>query len=137
MKRLLAVNLSMTLILALGLISCDKDKKLTGPTEPSPAGQATSQPVAKATTQATSDGICDRPQPVQDAILSKLSTSNCAEVSASDLASITGSLSLAHKGLTEVPSGTFAGLTKLENLDLRQQRPWRPCRPTYSTASTA
>ena len=72
MKRLLAVNLSMTLIFALGLISCDKDKKLTGPTEPSRAGQATSQPVAKATTQATSGGICDRPQQVQDAILAKL-----------------------------------------------------------------
>ena len=120
MKRLLAVNLSMTLIFALGLISCDKDKKLTGPTEPSPAGQATSQPVAKATTQATSDGICDRPQPVQDAILSQLSMSNCAEVSTSDLASITGSLSLTNKGLTEVPSGTFAGLTRLQKLYLER-----------------
>ena len=122
MKRLLAVNLSMTLIFALGLISCDKDKKLTGPTEPSPAGQATSQPLAKATTQATSDGICDRPQPVQDAILAKLSTSNCAEVSASDLASITGRLyvgsSVGNEKLTEVPSGTFAGLTKLRELNL-------------------
>ena len=122
MKRLLAVNLSMTLIFALGLISCDKDKKLTGPTEPSPAGQATSQPVAKATTQATSDGICDRPQPVQNAILSRLSMSNCAEVSASDLASITGRLSVGsyvgNEKLTELPSGTFAGLTKLRELGL-------------------
>ena len=99
----------------------DKDKKLTGPTEPAPAGQATSQPVAKATTQATSDGICDRPQPVQDAILAKLSMSNCAEVSASDLASITDELRMingALTGLTELPSGTFDGLTKLKYLDL-------------------
>ena len=54
MKRLLVANLSMILMFALGLASCDQDKKLTGPTEPSPAGQVTSQPLAKATTQASS-----------------------------------------------------------------------------------
>ena len=120
MKRLLAVNLSMTLIFALGLISCDKDKKLTGPTEPSRAGQATSQPVAKATTQATSGGICDRPQQVQDAILAKLGWGNCAQVDANVLARITGSLRVydPESRLTEVPSGTFDGLTKLEQLYL-------------------
>ena len=42
MKQLLAVNLSMALLFALGLSSCDKDKKPTGPTQPSPA----SQPIA-------------------------------------------------------------------------------------------
>ena len=121
MKRLLAVNLSMTLILALVLISCDKDKKLTGPTEPSPAGQAASQQSAKAT---TAGGICNRPQQVQDAILAELSIlaqlsmSNCASIGASHLESITGSLLLSYKGLTEVPSGTFDGLSNLEHLHL-------------------
>ena len=55
MKRLLAVNLSMTLILALGLSSCDQNKKLTGPTDRPPAGRATSQPLAKVTTRTDSE----------------------------------------------------------------------------------
>ena len=55
MKRLLAVNLSMTLILALGLISCDRDKKLTGPAELSSAGKAASQQSAQHTARTDSE----------------------------------------------------------------------------------
>ena len=57
MKRLLAVNLSMTLVLALGLISCDRDKKLTGPnrTELSSAGKAASQQSAQHTARTDSE----------------------------------------------------------------------------------
>ena len=57
MKRLLAVNLSMILILALGLISCDQNKKLTGPTELTrlSASKAVSQQSVQRTTRTNSE----------------------------------------------------------------------------------
>ena len=52
MKRLLTASLGVMLILALGIISCDRDRDLTGPTEmiQSLDGQATLQRAAKLTT---------------------------------------------------------------------------------------
>ena len=42
----LAVNLSMALLIALGLLACDNDEKPTGPNQPAPAGSATVHPPA-------------------------------------------------------------------------------------------
>ena len=42
----LAVNLSMALLVALGLLACDNDEKPTGPNQPAPASPVTAHPPA-------------------------------------------------------------------------------------------
>ena len=70
-----------------------------------------------ATAQAQTTGICDRTQKVYEAILGELSgVSDCAAVTAADLASITV-LDLRGQGITSLKSGDFAGLTSMTRLN--------------------
>ena len=68
------------------------------------------------TIQASDTGICGRTQQVQDVILGKLAEgSACADVTDSDLASITEIIILDQDTLT-LQDGDFAGLSKLDSL---------------------
>ena len=63
-------------------------------------------------------GICDRSEPVRDAIVAKISGIDaCANVADSHLSRIT-SLDLSAAGISSLESGDFAGLTALESLFL-------------------
>ncbi len=68
-------------------------------------------------------GICDRTQQVQDAILADLAeisgVDDCAAVTVADLATITF-LYMVRKNVTALKSGDFAGLSALEELQLRE-----------------
>ena len=65
------------------------------------------------------DGICGRSSKVRAAILSALSgVSNCGVVTATHLASLTGTLTLSAQGGTTLRSGDFAGLSELTGLNL-------------------
>ena len=71
------------------------------------------------TVLAQSSGICDRTQEVQDAILAKLSdVSDCANVTDSHLAGITGDLTLSNESIAALKAGDFHGLSGLEQLYL-------------------
>ena len=71
------------------------------------------------TVLAQSSGICNRTQEVRDAILAKLSdVSDCANVTDSHLAGITGDLTLSDKGISALKAGDFKGLSGLEQLYL-------------------
>ena len=64
-------------------------------------------------------GICARTPAVRDALVARLSSAtNCAEVSAAQLAGVTGSLDLSDVGLTTLAAGDLHGLTALAGLDL-------------------
>ena len=71
------------------------------------------------TVLAQSSGICDRTQEVRDDILAKLSdVSDCANVTDSHLAGITGDLTLSDKSISALKTGDFKGLSGLEQLYL-------------------
>ncbi len=71
------------------------------------------------TVLAQSSGICNRTQEVRDAILAKLSdVSDCANVTDSHLAGITGDLTLSNKSISALKAGDFQGLSGLEQLYL-------------------
>ena len=71
------------------------------------------------TVLAQSSGICERTQEVRDAILAKLSdVSDCANVTDSHLAGITGDLTLSDKSISALKTGDFQGLSGLEQLYL-------------------
>ncbi len=71
------------------------------------------------TVLAQSSGICERTQEVRDAILAKLSdVSECANVTDSHLAGITGALTLSDKSISALKTGDFKGLSGLEQLYL-------------------
>ena len=71
------------------------------------------------TVLAQSSGICNRTQEVQDAIFAKLSdVSDCANVTDSHLAGITGDLTLSNKSISALKTGDFQGLNDLEQLYL-------------------
>ena len=71
------------------------------------------------TVVAQSSGICDRTQEVRDAILAKLSdVSDCANVTDSHLAGITGDLTLSNESISALKTGDFEGLSGLEQLYL-------------------
>ena len=71
------------------------------------------------TVLAQSSGICGRTQKVQDAILAKLSdVSDCANVTDSHLAGITGDLTLSDNSISALKTGDFKGLSGLEQLYL-------------------
>ena len=64
-------------------------------------------------------GICSRSTKVQTAIVAALSSvSDCGVVTYTDLASLTGTLTLSATGATTLQSGDFAGLSGLTGLDL-------------------
>ena len=66
-------------------------------------------------------GICDRTQPVQDAIVGFTGVENCAAVTVADLAGLTGltiSLNTGYSGIGELESSDFAGLTGLQTFQL-------------------
>ncbi len=67
----------------------------------------------------TDDGICGRTLQVRDALLAEISgVSDCADVTATHLAAISGNLGLNDTGITALAAGDFAGLTALERLNL-------------------
>ena len=71
------------------------------------------------TVLAQSSGICDRTQEVRDAILAELpDVSDCANVTDSHLAGITGDLTLSNQSISALKAGDFQGLTTLEQLYL-------------------
>ena len=64
-------------------------------------------------------GICGRTEQVRDALVAKISgVSHCADVTAPDLAAITGTLLLSGENITALAAGDFEGLTALTSLDL-------------------
>ena len=64
-------------------------------------------------------GICSRSTKVRAYILSALSgVSDCGAVTATHLASLTGTLTLSASGATNLQAGDFAGLSGLTGLDL-------------------
>ena len=64
-------------------------------------------------------GICDRTEKVQEAILAKLSeVTDCANVTATHLSSITGTLSLRESGMSSFQEGDFDQLDSLRELYL-------------------
>ena len=66
-------------------------------------------------------GICGRTEQVRTAILGEISgVSNCANVTDTHLAAITGLLNLESKGITALAAGDFDGLTALMQLRLDQ-----------------
>ena len=65
--------------------------------------------------------ICDRTAVVMNAILREIpGTNDCAEVTSTQLATITGTLSLNSKKISSLKAGDFDGLISLTFLDLRQ-----------------
>ena len=74
--------------------------------------------------------ICGRTPEVRDALLDLIpgvldlipGVSDCAAVTAADLAAITGPLNLSDQNIAGLAAGDFAGLTRLEVLYLQQQR---------------
>ena len=65
--------------------------------------------------------ICKRTAAVLSAILSKISgTNDCAEVTSTQLAAITGLLQLDSKNISSLKAGDFDGLISLTSLDLRR-----------------
>ena len=70
---------------------------------------------------AQTSGICGRTAAVQTAILDKLTNrSDCADVTASDLSGITGTLDLALNQLTSVAADDFDGLSSVTKIELGQ-----------------
>ena len=64
-------------------------------------------------------GICGRTEQVRDALVAKISgVSHCADVTAPDLAAITGTLLLNSENITALAAGDFDGLTGLSRLFL-------------------
>ena len=71
------------------------------------------------TALAQSSGICNRTEEVRSAILDKISdVSDCAKVTDSNLAGITGDLTLSNKSISALKAGDFQGLSGLEQLYL-------------------
>ena len=67
----------------------------------------------------TGMNICDRTAVVMNAILSKIpGTNDCAEITSTQLAAITGTLSLNSKNIPSLKAGDFDGLISLTSLNL-------------------
>ena len=63
--------------------------------------------------------ICDRTPVVMDAILSRIpATNDCSEVTSTQLAAITRTLSLNWKNISSLKAGDFDGLVSLTGLSL-------------------
>ena len=77
-----------------------------------------SMPIAQAQLDST-EGICDRTQEVQNAILGELAgVSNCANVTDSHLASITELIEWRFTSAQAIKAQDFAGLSALTDLEL-------------------
>ena len=64
-------------------------------------------------------GICGRTPAVRDALMALIpGVSDCAAVTAAELAAITGTLDLSSQSITALAAGDFAGLTALKTLYL-------------------
>ncbi len=71
------------------------------------------------TPKALNGGICARTEAVRDAIVARVGAArDCAEVTAVHLARQRGELRLDNKGISSLKVGDFAGLSKLEFLEL-------------------
>ena len=71
----------------------------------------------------TAAGICGRTEEVRDALLAQIpGVSDCAAVTAAQLAAITGPLDLSGQNITELAAGDFAGLTGLIELYLNNNK---------------
>ena len=71
----------------------------------------------------TTAGICGRTEEVRDALLAQIpGVSDCAAVTAADLAAITGPLDLSGQNITALAAGDFAGLTGLIELYLNNNK---------------
>ena len=74
---------------------------------------------ASGTIEVAAAGICGRTLAVRAAILNKISSvSDCANVTDTHLAAITGGLSLSNRNVTALAVGDFAGLDALTRLNL-------------------
>ena len=92
-----------------------------GGANPFSNGFDTSQDTATVTV--SQPGICTRTAAVQTAILGKIEgVDDCADVTATHLAAITGSLSLSRRSISSIAAGDFAGLTALTALYLHRNR---------------
>ena len=77
------------------------------------------QAVVSVDVEPSEEGICDRTEKVQEAILAKLSeVTDCADVTATHLGSITGTLSLRESGMSSLQEGDFDQLDSLRELYL-------------------
>ena len=82
-------------------------------------GNVMAAAVVVAVTDDEATGICGRTQQVRDAIVAAVSgITDCANITATHLGSITGTLSLDNKNITTLQAGDFAGLTALTTLNL-------------------
>ena len=71
----------------------------------------------------TDAGICGRTQQVQDALVAAISeVSDCANVTDTYLAGISGALDLHDQSIASLQAGDFAGLTSLTILDLHDNQ---------------
>ncbi len=75
-------------------------------------------PPAQAQASCGSGPLNGRTQAVVDAILDRLSETDCSAVNTADLNGITGTLDLSSESLTSLQSDDFDGLTSLVKLDL-------------------
>ena len=67
--------------------------------------------------------VCDRTAAVRDAIVAAVpGVTDCADVTETHLAAITGPLNLANKSITALKAGDFDGLTALTELDLNNNK---------------
>ena len=77
------------------------------------------QAVVSVDVEPSEEGICDRTEKVQEAILAKLSeVTDCADVTATHLGSITGTLGLRESGMSSLQEGDFDQLDSLRELYL-------------------
>ena len=71
----------------------------------------------------TAAGICGRTHEVSDALVALIpGVSDCAAVTAAQLAAITGRLDLSSQNITALAAGDFAGLTELTQLKLSNNK---------------
>ena len=83
------------------------------------AESLSSDPYPASGTIAMAPGICGRTPAVRDAILARIAAvSDCADVTATHLTGITGTLTLGSPSITTLAPGDFAGLSALTKLDL-------------------
>ena len=80
-------------------------------------GNVMAAAVAVAVADDEASGICGRTQQVRDAIVAAVSgITDCANITATHLGSITGILNLGSQSITTLQAGDFAGLTALTTL---------------------
>ena len=83
--------------------------------------ELTSAPTARVMVLDTTVGICGRTPEVRDALVALIpGVSHCAQVTATDLAAITGNLSVSGSNITALAAGDFNGLTALTGLGLNR-----------------